>query len=204
MPQAVASSNRLEEKTLKAGWWQEAFRKVFVRNIVEEVPYLKCIASTMNFMKGASRYHGRNLANTYLGMCTKRIAANSTTQFLQILEQVWGSYFLMLLELLGGNLEANPEWIQACSHMGRAYGLIFALHTLEHAPVTNCVLLPEDLMKASGVTLDDLHSKNFHAGTQTLVYELNHLMQEESMLCAIAGRTIPYHFKQLVFFRYRV
>eukprot|EP01061_Rhynchopus_euleeides_P021041 TRINITY_DN3420_c0_g1_i3.p1 TRINITY_DN3420_c0_g1~~TRINITY_DN3420_c0_g1_i3.p1 ORF type:complete len:448 (+),score=98.12 TRINITY_DN3420_c0_g1_i3:91-1434(+) len=204
VPQLIASSNRLEEKTAKAGWWQEAFRKMLVRNLVEEVPYLKCIATTANHVKKQTRYHMRNMVNTYLAACTKRIASKDMSEFLKQLESIWGSYFMLLLETLGVDFEEYPEAIEACSHMGKAYGMIFAIESICHAKVTNCVFLPQEVLTAANVDLQvHLNSQKYGENTKELIRALLLLMQSESNLAGEKARSLPYHYKQLAFFRYR-
>ena len=210
VPQLIAASSRIEEKTLKAGWWQEAFSKIITKNQVEEVAYLKAIASTLIAHDNTSRenplrFSMRNLVNTYTRMCSYRVPA-TINDMMKNLEMVWGSYFLMLMDVRGLNYltEENADWIEACSHMGKAYGLITVLESLEHASVTNCVMVSADLMNASDCSLPDFYGGKATQGTTDLIRRLCQLLQQEMNLAAAKAKSMPRRDRQLIFFRHMV
>ncbi|KAJ9454506.1 hypothetical protein DIPPA_04638 [Diplonema papillatum] len=197
-PAVITASSRLEEKTLKAGWWQEAFRKLLFKGQVEEVPYLRCIAEAVTGKK-LNRFHTRNLVNTYAKNCTRRVPL-TTTEMVKDLDLIWGSYFYMIMEVL--EVEMQPEFIEACSHMGKAYGLINVIRSLQEAPITHCVLAPQDMMKSTNCSLDDFISKKNTRGTAELIYRLLELMLQEANLATEKAKYLAIHYKTLLFFRY--
>eukprot|EP01059_Diplonema_ambulator_P036323 TRINITY_DN9014_c1_g1_i1.p1 TRINITY_DN9014_c1_g1~~TRINITY_DN9014_c1_g1_i1.p1 ORF type:complete len:265 (+),score=56.75 TRINITY_DN9014_c1_g1_i1:435-1229(+) len=197
-PAVIAASSRLEEKTLKAGWWQDAFRKMLLHNQVEEVPYLKAMMDAILNM-GLNRFHLRNMVNAYTRACTMR-CFKDTTEMLRTLQLVWGSYFIAISEIL--ELPADPRTVDACNHMGKAFGLITCVHSLVQAKITRCVLAPLDMMENVNCDINDIYAGKNTRGTRNLIVHLLELMLEETNKAVENTRHISRHHSFLLFYRY--
>eukprot|EP01064_Diplonema_japonicum_P002940 TRINITY_DN11903_c0_g1_i2.p1 TRINITY_DN11903_c0_g1~~TRINITY_DN11903_c0_g1_i2.p1 ORF type:complete len:400 (+),score=84.02 TRINITY_DN11903_c0_g1_i2:38-1237(+) len=197
-PAVIAASSRLEEKTLKAGWWQESFRKLLLQNQVEDVPYLRAIMDAVMNMK-VNRFHIRNMVNSYTKICTVRYFKD-TSEMLKVFQNIWGSYFLALSEVL--EMPTDPRTIDACNHMGKAYALLTAIKSLMHAKVTRSVMVPIDLIEACNCDVEHFYVGKNTKGTRTVIYKLLELMLEEVNKCIENTNHMARHHCFLLLYRY--
>eukprot|EP00756_Hemistasia_phaeocysticola_P043633 Hpha_TRINITY_DN17211_c0_g1::TRINITY_DN17211_c0_g1_i1::g.17911::m.17911/K18163/NDUFAF6; NADH dehydrogenase [ubiquinone] 1 alpha subcomplex assembly factor 6 len=178
------ASGDIRNKTLRAGWWQEAVKKVVLRNQVESVPHLKALAATLN-KHDLTRFHVRNMSNTFCRLCTLR-QPQSIDEFLRDADQIWGSYLYLQLELMG---ETREDAVIAASHLGKAMGCAFALQSLVHSRFTKCTLVPADLMAKHNTDLDRFITRQYTPGQVAVVEQMLSVMLSEMTLAR--DRAVP-------------
>ena len=166
------------------------------KNEVENVPVLKCVAGAVTD-NGLSKFHVRNIANTYLKLCQQNVSPNMT-EMIRDLDLIYSGMYYTVLELL--DLEVTSDHIDACSHIGKAYGIMEVIRAFEHAKDVKSVMVSRDIIEACDCDIGDFFTGKNTIGTRKVVTKLIEMMIGEMSQGMVAARCMSRHHRKLLFY----
>eukprot|EP01060_Flectonema_neradi_P038717 TRINITY_DN8225_c0_g1_i1.p1 TRINITY_DN8225_c0_g1~~TRINITY_DN8225_c0_g1_i1.p1 ORF type:complete len:390 (+),score=32.90 TRINITY_DN8225_c0_g1_i1:49-1218(+) len=191
-----AARSELKLKISKAAWWQESIRRMLFKSEVENVAVLKCIAASVA-SEGLSKFHVRSMCNTYLKYCME-VCPTKSEDVVKDLDLIYGGFNYALLELIGA--EIKPGHIDACSHIGKAYGFMEMLKGLPQAKHIKSIMVPRDILVACKCDIGDFLEGRNTPGTRAVVMKLVEMMVGEMNQGIVAARSLSRHHRKILFY----